>query len=768
MSDILNTLNPTQKEAVIDKFGPSLIIAGAGSGKTRVLTNKIAYLLETGEKPYRILALTFTNKAAREMSHRISEMIDRKKSSQLWMGTFHSIFSKILRVEAEKIGFTSSFSIYDTEDSKSLIASIVKEMQLDSQTYKTNEMLSQISMAKNNLITPAAYATNGEYTEIDRFKKRPFFSEIYNRYFNKCKNSNVLDFDDLLLYTNILFRDNLDILRKYQEKFDFILVDEYQDTNFAQYLIVKKLSALKKNISVVGDDSQSIYSFRGAKIENILNFKSDFPEYKLYKLEQNYRSTKNIVNAANSLIENNKGRIPKVVWSENENGDKIKILKCYTDAEESYAIADEITRIYYDKKVSYSSFAILYRTNSQSRIFEEVFLKKNIPYKIFGSISFYQRKEIKDILAYLRLISNSKDDESLKRIINFPHRGIGETSIGKISQLSSDLNCSLFEALSVCGKYNLNIRGKTLDSINYFVSLITEFEQKIDIQNAYDLTEDLFKRSGIFNEIFNTNNHENIERAGNVEQLLSSMQSFCNEENEEFPSIVKFLESVSLLTDADTNDKDSVDRVTLMTVHSSKGLEYEYVFIVGAEEDLFPFYLSKDSVSGIEEERRLFYVALTRACKRAFISFTEQRFRFGNYIFCNPSRFITEIDEKFLDIPSDFISNKKNNLSDNFDEEFKNYNNKSSYNKKTEAEYKPVFQSEKKLKKISDISIKQNINDNNIDYKVGMKVVHEKFGIGNILSIDGVFPNTKLIVDFEIDGKKNLLAKFAKLNILQN
>lgn len=772
MNDYISGLNTPQKDAVLCTSGPILVIAGAGSGKTRVLTYKIAHLINSGINSKKILALTFTNKAAREMKTRISELIGIKEAAGLWMGTFHSVFSKILRIEAEALGFTNNFTIYDTDDSKSVLTSIIKELQLDTQVYKPNEIFSQISMAKNNLITPNAYAANGELLEKDRYRKRPYFADIYLRYCNKCKLSNAMDFDDLLLYTNILFRDFPEILAKYQNKFNNILVDEYQDTNFSQYLIIKKLAAAHKNICIVGDDSQSIYSFRGAKIENILNFKSDYPEHKIFKLEQNYRSSQNIVDAANSLIEKNKSRIPKTVFSKKEKGEKIKILKTFTDAEEGYHVADDIINRKIQYSFNYSDFAILYRTNAQSRVFEEVFIKKNIPYKVFGSISFYQRKEIKDILAYFRLIINNYDEQAIRRIINYPARGIGETSINKIIAISNSESKSFWEVLCNLHNYDIGLRGKANESSKKFIELIKYFSSKLDSESATVIADEIVKKTGLLQDLYNDKTPEGVERASNIDQLMSGIQFFCNEFEEGIPTLGKFVESIALLTDVDTNDKDASDKVTLMTVHSSKGLEFNNVYIAGAEEDLFPYYLSKDSLQGVEEERRLFYVALTRACKYAHISFAEQRFRFGDYVYSKPSRFIGELDTAYIDFPNQEF-NEPDFDNDDFEVELKKYNRftPKQSNPITKSFNNPdivkPIQLPKKLIKIKDANNKTI--DSNAEFQtfiVGNKVIHERFGKGIVVFIEGSDSNTKITVEFEKEGKKNLLLKFAKLALI--
>lgn len=756
--DYLKELNKEQHDAVVNYKGSSLIIAGAGSGKTRVLTYRIAYMLSQGVPPYKILALTFTNKAAKEMKERIASLVGSNVANRLWMGTFHSIFAKILRFEAEAIDYKSSFTIYDTTDTKSTLNSVIKDLNLDPQLYKVNEVYSRISLAKNSLITPNAYLANAQLVEHDRQSRKPLIGEIYKRYALKCFKANAMDFDDLLINTNILFRDKPEILAKYQDKFQFILVDEYQDTNFAQYLIIKKLSELFKNICVVGDDSQSIYSFRGAKIQNILNFKSDYPDYTLHKLERNYRSSKNIVNAANSLIEKNTNRIPKNVWSDNTDGDKIKVLKSYTDTEESYVVANELIESKYNNKFVYSDFAILYRTNAQSRVFEEALRKRNIPYKIYGGLSFYQRKEIKDIISYFRLIINSQDEEAFKRIVNYPKRGIGNTTLEKIAAYVIATGKDSWYALQNIDNINFGFNSGTIAKLKSFYELISDLASKRETLNAYDFATEIISKTGIHKELYTDQTPEGVSRYENVQELLNGIRDFCeNYFEEDLPTLDKYLENVSLLTDADSEKEEDRDKVTLMTVHSAKGLEYEHIFIVGAEENLFPSQRSSSSIQDLEEERRLFYVAVTRAKKIATISYATSRFRYGTFDNCIPSRFIREIDSDFLILPEDeslvieaptSTYQKKNNL-------------------KTPTFNQPTNLSSGKFKKVSNSSPITTTADK-LDLEIGMMVEHDKFGVGEVVSIEGVVPNVKATVNFSTVGTKNLLLKFARLKVVQN
>ncbi|HAF28245.1 MAG TPA: ATP-dependent DNA helicase [Bacteroidales bacterium] len=774
MYDYLKELNEAQKEAVVNYQGASLVIAGAGSGKTRVLTYRITHLLANGIPAHKILSLTFTNKAAAEMKSRISKMVGADIARYLWMGTFHSIFAKILRMEAEHMGYSSNFTIYDTIDSKNLVKKIIKELGLDDKTYKPNEIYGRISSAKNNLITAKAYSSNQQIIIQDQKSKppRPRMAEIYMMYANRCKKADAMDFDDLLLNTNILFRDNPEVLEKYQDKFKYILVDEYQDTNFAQYLIINKLSAKNKNICVVGDDAQSIYGFRGAKIENILNFKNDYPGYQLYKLEQNYRSTKMIVEAANSLIKKNKEQIPKKVYSKNADGEKIKVLETETDKDEAFTTARIIQDIMLERDYEYKDFAILYRTNAQSRSFEEALRRFNIPYKVYGSISFYQRKEIKDILAYFRLAINQKDDEALLRIINYPIRGIGQTTVSKIEDYANNQNKNIWDVLLEIDKIQTGLNSGTIAKLVKFRELIQGFTEDIKSLDAYDAAMDIAKESGILKDLHNPESHEEQTKYENVEELLNGIKEFVDDNNdpEFFPSLDKFMENVALLTNQDNEKSEDLNTVTIMTIHAAKGLEFKHVFLVGLEEDLFPSPMSSGTQKELEEERRLFYVALTRAEESATISFAKERYKWGVPTSCRPSRFIKEVDEQYLDLPESF-----------FEEALPSFKNDDLFGKSSKPRFEKrilgvnatVPQANKKLVKLSEANRKsgsqanENFKADDLSLiEAGMIVRHEKFGFGEVITIEGTDPNKKAKVKFEVVGEKQLLLKFAKLQIV--
>ena len=616
MPDYIEELNESQRAAVLYGDGPSLVIAGAGSGKTRVLTYKIAYLLENGYNPWNILALTFTNKAAREMKERIARQVGEQRARYLWMGTFHSVFSRILRAEASHIGFTSQFTIYDSADSKSLLRSIIKEMGLDEKTYKPGSVQARISNAKNHLVSPSGYAANKEAYEADAAAKMPAIRDIYSRYWERCRQAGAMDFDDLLVYTYILFRDFPEVLARYREQFRYVLVDEYQDTNYAQHSIVLQLTKENQRVCVVGDDAQSIYSFRGADIDNILYFTKIYPDTKVFKLEQNYRSTQTIVRAANSLIEKNERQIPKEVFSEKERGEAIGVFQAYSDVEEGDIVTNKIAQLRREHDYGYSDFAILYRTNAQSRVFEEALRKRSMPYKIYGGLSFYQRKEIKDIIAYFRLVVNPNDEEAFKRIINYPARGIGDTTVGKIIKAATDNNVSLWTVLCEPITYGLTINKNTHTKLQGFRELIEQFMTEVAEKNAYEIGTAIIRQSGIINDVCQDNSPENLSRKENIEELVNGMNDFCamrQEEGNTNVSLIDFLSEVSLLTDQDSDKEGDGEKVTLMTVHSAKGLEFRNVFVVGLEENLFPSGMAGDSPRAMEEERRLFYVAITRA-----------------------------------------------------------------------------------------------------------------------------------------------------------
>jgi len=758
--DFIEELNEAQKEAVLCVDGPSLIIAGAGSGKTKVLTYRIANLLNKGIYANNILALTFTNKAAREMKERIYKIVGKDTAQNLWMGTFHSIFSKILRREAEKLGYTSNYTIYDTDDSKSLIRSIIRELELDKDVYKPNEIQKRISVAKNNLVTAKKYVNNPAFYERDKKARKPLISEIFTQYEQKCKSANAMDFDDLLVNTNVLFYNHADILLKYQNFFKYILVDEYQDTNFAQYLILQKLAALNKNIGVVGDDSQSIYSFRGARIENILNFKNDYPDYELFKLEQNYRSTKTILNAANSIIEKNEEQIQKKIWSDNEVGDKVKIAKAATDGEEGYIIANTIIDNNQDNNYKYSDFAILYRTNAQSRVFEEALRKRSIPYKIYGGLSFYRRKEIKDLLGYLRLTINNNDDEAFKRIINYPARGIGKTTVDKITNTANENNTSLWNIILNIENNTIGLNSGVVEKLSKFKNFIIDLIQKSITLNAYDMTLFVAKSTGILQSYYNEKTTESLSKYENIQELLNSIKDFCDnkleEEGIELATIDMYLENVALITDQDTDKPEDKNKVSLMTIHAAKGLEFKHINIVGLEEDLFPSPMSLFSKSDIEEERRLFYVAITRAEKKLMISYSNSRYKWGKLNFVKPSRFIEEIDESYIELP----------------DELQKIKHASTYKSTYVTHGKTTFYKKSKSINKQKIQLTNNLEeefvpDNLNEIQVGMQVEHQKFGFGKIINIEGSFPNTKATVFFKNVGQKKLLLKFAKLKIIR-
>ncbi len=779
--EFLNELNDNQRAAVEYMDGASLIIAGAGSGKTRVLTYKIAYLLKRGLAPSSILALTFTNKAAREMKKRIAELVGERLANYLWMGTFHSIFSRILRAEADKIGFTKNFTIYDSADSQSLIKSIIKSMRLDDKAYRPGLVHSRISNAKNNLITPAAYANHDELINSDKYARIPRLYEIYSLYTEKCKQADAMDFDDLLLQTNILFRDFPEVLQKYRERFNFILVDEYQDTNYAQYLIVKKLSDQHQRICVVGDDSQSIYSFRGANIDNILEFKNHYQSTQVFKLERNYRSTQTIVNAANSLIDKNKGRIPKTVFSEKDEGDKIKILQLYSDFEEGAVVAELIQELNLIESYSYQNIAILYRTNAQSRIMEDQLRKSGVPYRIFGGLSFYQRKEIKDVIAYCRLVCNQADEEALKRIINVPTRGIGDTTVSKILECAGVHGVTAWEVLEDPIQYNLPVNAGTAKRLAGFRDMIAVFSAQIDTQNAYHLVDSIIKTTGIIAESYADNSPESLSRRENLQELLNAIHEFCETKtsNNEPAFLPDFLAEVSLLTDQDTDKDSESEKVTMMTVHAAKGLEFKAVFVVGMEEELFPSAFSMDSARELEEERRLFYVAITRAEERCYITYAKSRFRNGQMSFSNPSRFIKDIDPSFLDYPADFQSTSQASFYDDagfsHNKTFKSFPSKArkSYVPKNPATEYPTAKSSSSgqsanLKRLSTVDSSASSDPNyQASLPVGAFVKHEKFGIGKVLAVSLSGSNEKAEIDFGEQGKKTLLLKFARLELLK-
>ena len=774
VEDFLNELNENQREAVLYNEGPSLVVAGAGSGKTRVLTYKIAYLLRSGLPPYGILALTFTNKAAREMKERVASICGEENARRLWMGTFHSIFSRILRANAERIGYPSQFTIYDTADSKSLLKSIVKEMGLDDKVYRLGMVQSRISNAKNALVTSVAYAQNKELVESDTNARVPLLREIYQRYQNRCRQAGAMDFDDLLLQTNILFRDHPDVLEKYRKLFRYVLVDEYQDTNFAQHLIVQRLCEEHGHICVVGDDAQSIYSFRGANIDNILQFKNLYKGCRVFKLERNYRSTQNIVNAANSLIGKNERQIPKTVYSEKEEGDKIRVFSSYSDYEEGYTVATKIGEM--RRRYAYSDFAILYRTNAQSRVLEEALRKRGIPYKIYGGLSFYQRKEIKDVIAYFRLIVNPRDEEALKRIINYPARGIGDTTVGKLVATANERGASLWEVLRAPSDYSLPVNSGTARKLGDFRDLIESFIEESGKLSVEELAESVVKRSGIVAELFQDNTAESVSKQENLQELLKGIGEFSEmrrEEGAERVGLSDFLSEVSLLTDQDNDKEENADKVTLMTVHAAKGLEFTNVFVVGMEEDLFPSAMSKDSPRAVEEERRLFYVALTRAEQHCVLSYAKSRYRNGKTDMCSPSRFLKDIDVRYLDLPDETSGR------DSFATERERYQRRPAFESPShqtvfaEADFTSPAQAAQsstrrlsKLKNTVESPFPTSSTSNLSSLCVGARVRHDRFGEGEIMAIEGDGGNSKATVLFDHFGQKQLLLKFAKLTVV--
>ncbi|MDL2319909.1 UvrD-helicase domain-containing protein [Alistipes sp. OttesenSCG-928-B03] len=852
MTELLKGLNQAQHDAVVNYRVPSLIVAGAGSGKTRVLTSRIAYMIQEGVQPWRILALTFTNKAAAEMRERIGQMVSREQSDRLWMGTFHSIFLKILRFEADKLGYPPSFTIYDTADSRNLLKTIIKEMRLDDDVYKPAAVQSRISLAKNNLVTAAAYAANTTYATEDRRRKMPEFATVYAEYARRCKLNGAMDFDDMLLNINILFKDNPDVLAKYQERFQYILVDEYQDTNYAQYIIIRRLAEHHSNVCVVGDDAQSIYSFRGAKIENILRFRNDFPDTRTFRLEQNYRSTQTIVKAANSVIERNKNRIEKECYSSGGEGEKIKVVKAYTDQEEASLVADELRRRVRECDAQWSDVALLYRTNMQSRVFEEAFRRRGIPYRIYGGMSFYQRKEIKDVLAYMHLIVNPRDDEAFKRVVNYPSRGIGDVTVGRMAEAARAKGVSLWEVASEPDLKAYGLNGGAEKKVREFMSLIEGLSAERNTMDLYPFGLEVATRSGIIGSYRIEQTPEAQSALDNIEELLNSMQTFADDAVQEMqydeqtgeliageavaPSLVEWLQSVTLLTDQDDDKPEERNKVTLMTIHAAKGLEYRFVFIVGLEENLFPSQMSMDGEEGIEEERRLFYVALTRAKEAAVMSFSETRFKWGSMEFCRPSRFLSEVDQQYLDIAFELEDTGEARPAETLRKNYRDHNERGredreqrwsgsgpaggyarrgdgadgygqgktergaaaqrwkspaaaktsgagGYGRPERVEMpKPNVGDGTRFKSMGKRVVAQGgdtpdtqtqdqaaahhtVADSG-NYAVGQRVAHAKFGIGTILSVEQMGADHKITVDFDSDGKRTLLTKFAKLAIV--
>ncbi len=771
MENYLAELNEAQRAPVLQKDGAMIVIAGAGSGKTRVLTYRIAYLMSQGVDPFNILSLTFTNKAAREMKNRIAKIVGNSEAKNLWMGTFHSIFAKILRFEADKLGYPSNFTIYDTQDSQSVIRAIIKDMRLDKDVYKYKQVYNRISSYKNSLITVKAYFQNPELKEADAMSKKPRLGDIYKEYVERCFKAGAMDFDDLLLKTNELLNRFPEVLHKYQNRFRYILVDEYQDTNHSQYLIVKALSDKFQNICVVGDDAQSIYAFRGANINNILNFQKDYPDVQMYRLEQNYRSTKNIVNAANSIIEKNKTKLEKVVWTENEDGPKIVVNRLLTDGEEGRFVASSIFENRMQNQLKNSDFAILYRTNAQSRAMEDALRKKEIPYRIYGGLSFYQRKEIKDVLSYLRLLINPKDEEALKRVINYPARGIGQTTMDKLTIAANQYGRSIFEVIENIDQLNLGINSGTRTKLKNFVNMIKSFTILAENADAFTVADTVTKKSGLVQEFKKDGTPEGVARIENIEELLNGIKDFVEEQKELADangSLAEFLEDVALATDMDKDTSDD-DRVALMTIHLAKGLEFPYVYIVGLEEDLFPSGMSMNTRSELEEERRLFYVALTRAEKQAYLTYTQSRYRWGKLVDAEPSRFIEEVDDEFKDymIPQDDYKYKPLIDTDIFGDVDKSKLRQTKPQKGTPPPaHKPTEAQLRKLRKLKPAAPEPQKATNSIKLEAGNEVEHMRFGKGKVLSIDGVGQDKKAEIDFENGGIKKLLLRFAKLKLL--
>ncbi len=788
MSDVsynyLDFLNPQQRDAVIYKDGPSLIIAGAGSGKTRVLTYKIVDLLMNGYEPYRIMALTFTNKAAREMKERIIPLVGQKISSRLWMGTFHSIFLRILRSHYEAIGFKPGFTIYDTSDSKSLIKMIVKELLLDDKIYKPNTILSAISNAKNAMISPEQYLQQKDLFEADKRAKMPLTGKIYQAYMERCHIANAMDFDDILYFMNLLLRDNPDIRRHYQEFFRYILVDEYQDTNFAQHLIISQLAGENNKLCVVGDDAQSIYSFRGANINNIITLEKRYPGLRIFKLERNYRSTQNIVNAASSLIAKNTHQLKKNVYSENEIGEPIGVVRTYSDIEEAYLVATKISQSVLSHHDSFEDYAILYRTNAQSRVLEEALRKRNIAYRIYGGLSFYQRKEIKDIIAYFRLTVNPDDDEALRRIINIPARGIGETTMKKLMACAAQNLVSIWHVVSNINNYNIGLNAGTTKKIMSFADMINDFITDNAKSNALELGQLIYNRTGILTSIAHENTPESISKQENLSELLTGLKDFVDSktEQEENPdvSMRAFLSEVMLATDQDETENNDEPKVTLMTVHAAKGLEFSHIYVVGVEEELFPSSMSMDSLAQIEEERRLLYVALTRAKSTCTITFAGSRFRNGQTMFTRPSRFLSEIDPKFLKMISSVEIDDK--INERFINPLANFSNRTKFNTSGYNSSSSI-QNEKRQnntrldygkiasQKLARVDHSRYRNDalpmHSIhDLAIGQKIEHPKLGIGEITGMGNISGEPSITVDFGIVGVKKLLLKFAKFDLI--
>ena len=765
--NLLEQLNEGQREAVVYCEGPQLVIAGAGSGKTRVLTYKIAYLLQQGMNPWNILALTFTNKAAREMKERIGRLVGEERARYLQMGTFHSVFARILRAEAETLGFQSNFTIYDQADSRSLVKSIIKEMQLDDKTYKPASVADRISMAKNHLLLPQAYAQSAWATD-DARGKRPLVKDIYIRYHERCRQANAMDFDDLLVYTYVLLQNHEDIRQKYIERFQYVLVDEYQDTNYAQQSIVVLLTKGHGRVCVVGDDAQSIYSFRGANIDNILDFQKEFGGAKLSKLEQNYRSTQLIVQAANSLIRHNERQIPKDVFSENEHGEKLMLKPAYSDKEEAIIVCNDIRRIRRQDQCRYSDFAILYRTNSQSRSFEEQMRKDGIPYRIYGGLSFYQRKEIKDVIAYFRLVSNPNDEEALRRIINYPTRGIGDTTVAKIVEVANLHGVSLWTVISQPIVFGLSVSKATMSKLSAFQMLIAGWADRLTTEDAYELGHSIIMESGISKEIYSSNNPDDLSRQENLEEFLGGMQDFVASRQEEDQAdhvyLPDFLQEVALLTDLDSDSGDADDKVSLMTIHAAKGLEFPTVFVVGLDENIFPSPMCINSMRELEEERRLLYVAITRAEKHCILTCAQNRWRYGRMEYDTPSRFIRDIEPSLLQVEGSApgIAAKSSPRPTSFNVQRQTSQNPRPVATQFVADPKP------RLVPVRHETPRPQSAIGNIGLQAGNVIEHQRFGVGTVIRVEGTGENTKATVEFKNAGTKQLLLKFAKYTILKS
>lgn len=774
MKNYLDELNEPQRQAVITTEGPLMVIAGAGSGKTRVLTYRIAHLIEKGVDPFNILALTFTNKAAREMKERIAKVVGPQEAKNLWMGTFHSIFARILRVEAPLLGYPSDFTIYDTQDAQSVMKKVLDEMHLDKDIYRPKQVLQRISQFKNNLITVRAYHNTPELIEADAAAMRPRMGEVYRAYVERCFKSGAMDFDDLLLRTNEVLTRFPEVLLKYQERFKYILVDEYQDTNHSQYLIVKALASRYENLCVVGDDAQSIYAFRGANIRNILSFQKDYPDAKAISLEQNYRSTKTIVGAANMIISHNKEQLEKNVWTANEQGSPIPVYRALTDADEARYVAAQIFELQMNQQLRNSDIAVLYRTNAQSRAIEEALRKRNIPYRVYGGMSFFQRKEIKDLIAYLRLLINTNDEEALLRVINYPARGIGQTTLNKLMVASNEYNKSLFKILEEIPQYaqKLGINGPTAKKLLDFAMMIKSFQVMLQNHDVYEVSMHVAKTTGLLATLKEDDTPEGISRLENVQEILNSIQGYVDEQkqlDEGDPTLAGFLENVALATDAD-NDEEDGDKVSLMTVHLAKGLEFPAVFIVGMEENLFPAMMNLNTRQELEEERRLFYVALTRAEKFAHLTYSVSRFRWGKIVDSEPSRFLEEIDDKYLEWKNLPMGNPLNRSGLNpnlFDDQFsqvpKFERKEKIVKKKLEI---PSSSPKPNFKPIGEAKITNQANGEKVDLVPGATVVHDRFGKGKVVRLEGEPNNIKAVIQFETAGEKKLLLNFAKLRVI--